>query len=110
MPSLSEQALQMESLISTLLPFKRKEIARLTEHRLKDLENTGAWWDTIIENCREEVRILEEHSAALGMSDAPAPLDPVEAAREVLKASYSEPLMTPDEKARVASLVGIKME
>lgn len=67
MSSLSDQALQMENLIRTLLPFKVEEHQRLQKNKALDLEQSTQWWDRMIENVNEEIKILQEHAAALGI-------------------------------------------
>lgn len=106
MPSLSDQALQMENLIRTLIPFKLDEYQRLQENKKLDLEQTTKWWDRMIENVNEEIRILSEHAAALGM-DTALPLDPErEKRKQALADAYAQPLMTEEEKAAAQKLLG----
>lgn len=71
--SLSEMAVQMENLLHTLIPFKRASLSELETSKALDLEQTAAWWDTIIDNARQELAILNDHAAALGIAIEPPP-------------------------------------
>lgn len=65
--SLSEMAVQMENLLHALIPFKRQQFEKLKEHKEADIIQTSQWWDKMIANVEQELAILKEHAAALGI-------------------------------------------
>lgn len=71
MPSLSEQALQMESLITALIPFKTKQIEQWIALKGTEVENLRIWYDRHIDNLKDELKILIEHQEALGLNLPP---------------------------------------
>lgn len=106
MPSLSDQALQMESLIKTLLPHKRSEIEKWTRIRDKEIENLEEWYDNHIKSLEEELSILLEHAAALGLEPETATSDH-EKRKQELETNYSNNLLTPEERQRAIELLGL---
>ena len=71
--SLSDMAVQMENLIHTLIPFKRKEIHKWEGIKERELEHLADWYDDHIAALKDEMSILLEHAAALGIETNPVP-------------------------------------
>ena len=72
--SLSDMAVQMENLIHTLIPFKRNEITKWKEAQVNEVERLRQWYDDHILSLEDELRILNDHAAALGMETNSVPL------------------------------------
>lgn len=109
MPSLSDQALQMEGLIRALIPFKINEVTKWQETKLNELRHLEEWYDNHINALKEELTILREHAAALGIE--PKTPDPDhEKRKQDLQDAYIAGTMTASELTAAQKLLGVPYE